>query len=95
MSKKTSQCLAERKKQHLPQRLFRSRRECKDVARAPSDSAITSHVRDHHECLEEKLSTCFQVVARVRNQQHLDFLEALIIKTKTHLCVFKNNMYVF
>ena len=89
---KTSQCLAERAKQHLPAKLFDS---SKPQRKTSSESAITRHVRESDECRDVSLLSRFKVLAKARHQQHLDVLEALYIKIKLpNSCVQKESSQV-
>ena len=55
----------------------------RQLADSRSDSAITRHLRSHHDCLMAVCShvfDLFSVVARARNHFHLDVLEAVYIQ---------------
>ena len=54
-----------------------------DVRQAKSDSVITRHLKDCVECINPDLTTRFKVIARARNQCHLDVLEAIYIRAKS------------
>lgn len=59
----------------------------KYLAASRSDSAVSRHLKDNHDCLRafssSNLFDCFTVVSRARNQFHLDVLEAVFIKLRT------------
>lgn len=87
---KTTQCLAERMKQHLPEKLFGSPPE---LRKTKADSAITRHVKDSTKCRSQQLLSNFKVIARARHQQHLDVLEALHIRSRSpKLCQQKDHV---
>ena len=76
---KTTQRLTERIKQHVPNKLLKSKSNSKEK----SDSAITKHVKSNTTCLpatQEELLTRFQVMAKARNHAHLDVMEAVFIR---------------
>ena len=89
---RTSQSLAERisHDQHLPDRLFeRATRSRKSTA----DSAITTHMREHPECINTDPKSRFKVLASARDFWHLEVLEALFIKARNpSLCAQKEHV---
>ena len=88
---KTSQCLAERIKQHLPPKILAKTQ--KELVKKKSDSAITRHIKEQHECLSPDLLKQFKVLSKARNQAHLDVLEAIFIRTKSPaLCQQKEHV---
>ena len=89
---RTSQSLAERISQHLPDRLFeRATRSRKSTA----DSAITRHMREHPECINTDPKSRFKVLASARDFWHLEVLEALFIKARNpSLCAQKEHVRV-
>ena len=77
---KTTQCLSERAKQHIPNKLL----ETPPVLRsAKTDSAISKHLKENPECISEDLRKNFSVLAQARSQAHLNVLEALFIQAKS------------
>ena len=87
---KTSQCLEQRIKQHVPTKLMQP---TPDVRQAKSDSAITRHLKDSVECINPDLTTQFKIIARARHQCHLDVLEAIYIRAKSPvLCSQKEHV---
>ena len=89
---KTTQCLQERIKQHLPKKLFES---APNLQKNPSDSAITRHIKESKECRQKltSLLSSFQVIAQARNKYHLNILEALFIRAKSpDLCAQKGHV---
>ena len=89
---RTSQSLAKRISQHLPNRLFeRATRSRKSTA----DSAKTRHVREHPECLITDPKSRFKVSASACDSWHLEVLEALFIKARNlSLCAQKEHVRV-
>ena len=75
---KTSQCLSERIKQHIPVSMLKSEARLRTVKR--TDSAITRHLKSNPQCIRNDLHSAFKVLAQARNRPHLDILEALFIK---------------
>ena len=91
---KTSQLLGERVKQHVPDRLFLNLRG-RALKVSPGDSAITKHLSEADECVDSIVScrSRFTILARARNSQHLDVLEALFIRSKSPvLCQQKKSV---
>ena len=89
---KTTQCLQERIKQHLPKKLFES---APNLQKNLSDSAITRHIKESKECRQKltSLLSSFQVIAQARNKYHLNILEALFIRAKSpDLCAQKGHV---
>ena len=87
---KTSQCLAQRIKQHVPAKLMQL---TPDVRQVKSDSAITRHLKDCVECINPDLTTRFKIIARARHQCHLDVPEATYIRAKSPvLCSKKEHV---
>ena len=85
---KTSQCLEQRIKQHVPVKLMQP---TTDVRQAKSDSAITRHLKDSVECINPDLTTQFKIIARARHQCHV--LEAIYIRAKSPvLCSQKEHV---
>ena len=77
---KTTQCLSERAKQHIPNKLL----ETPPVLwSAKTDSAISKHLKENPECISEDLRKNFSVLAQARSQAHLNVLEALFIQAKS------------
>ena len=77
---KTTQQVAERIKQHIPEKLFKPR---PTLRIEKSDSAITKHLKGQPDCITElrdNVMKHFQVIAHARSQLHLDVLEALHTK---------------
>ena len=76
---KTTQCLSERAKQHIPNELL----ETPPVLRsAKTNSAISKHLKESPECISEDLRKNFLVLAQARSQAHLDVLEVSFIQAK-------------
>ena len=87
---KTTQCLAERIKQHIPDKLLKITPEMRKKA---SDSAITKHLKDSRECLNPAIRCQFKVLIKARHQQQLDVLEAIFIRAKSPaLCQQKDHV---
>ena len=87
---KTSQCLEQRIKQHVPAKLMQP---IPDVRQAKSDSAITRYLKDGVECIDPDLTTRFKIIARARHQCHLGVLEAIYIRAKSPvLCSQKEHV---
>ena len=64
-----------------------------------SDSAITRHLKSHHNCLRAvcgpNMLDHFSILSRARNQFHLDVLEAVYIKVHNpELCQQKEYVKV-
>ena len=77
---KTTQCLSERAKQHIPNTLL----ETPPVLwSAKMDSAISKHQKENPECISEVIRKSFSVLAQARSQAHLNVLEALFIQAKS------------
>lgn len=89
---KTTQCLSERIKQHVPDKLLAS---SPSLRRTAADSAITRHLKDNPDCISAGLRQNFSIVARARHQTHLNVLEALYIsKFSPVLCCQKDHVRV-
>ena len=76
---RTSQCLAERIKQHIPRDLLQ-RRTRAGVMVKQTDSAITKHLKSSLDCINAEVTKNFKILAQARSQQHLNVLEALFIQ---------------
>ena len=87
---KTTQCLAERIKQHIPDKLLKITPEIRKKA---SDSAITKHLKDSREGLNPAIRCQFKVLIIARHQQQLDVLAAIFIRAKSPaLCQQKDHV---
>ena len=75
---RTSQCLLERIKQHIPVSMLKSEARPGSVKR--TDSAITRHLKSSRQCIRGDLHGAFKVLAQARNKPHLDVLEVLNIQ---------------
>ena len=75
---RTSQCLSERIKQHIPVSMLKS--EARPGAVKRTDSAIMRHLKSNRQCIREDLHSAFKVLAQARSRPHLDILEALYIQ---------------
>ena len=83
---KTSQVLAERIKQHIPNKVM-EKNQAKHIKTEKTDSAITKHLKESTNCIPTDPQARFQTLAKARNKQHLDILEALFIrKLSPSLC---------
>ena len=87
---KTTQCLTERIKQHVPSRLL----EKTKVKTCAADSAITKHLKDNPGCVHTNIRDNFTVLAKGRHQEHLNVLEAIFIRQKQpQLCLQKDHAH--
>ena len=77
---KTTQCLAERIKQHIPDKLLNITAQ---AATKRTDSAIMRHLKDSPECQSPGIRSHFKVLKKARLQQQLDILEAIFICAKS------------
>ena len=87
---RTSQCLSERIKQHVPATLLQARPV---LRKAKSDSAVARHLKENPACLQggDDVRKRFRVLARARHLSHLSVLEAVHIRDKTpDLCKQKD-----
>ena len=81
---KMSQLLGKMVNQHVPDRLFFNL-DGRAVKVSPGDSAITKHLSDADECVDS-IASCrsrFNILAKARNSQPLDVLEAPYIRSKS------------
>ena len=79
---KTSQHLKERIKQHIPDDLLAEPLVKTGLKVKASDSAICKHLKvNASACIHPRMHQRFCVLAKARDKQHLDVLEALFIKT--------------
>ena len=76
---KTTQCLSERIKQHIPAKILTDPPVLK---KNKADSAITRHLKESTACLQPDVTKKFKILAQARHQRHLDVLEAIFIKNK-------------
>ena len=76
---KTSQCLSERIKQHVPAKLLATPPV---LRKTNADSAITCHLKQHPDCITADVRSRFTTLAKARNQRHLGVLEALFIRER-------------
>ena len=87
---KTTQQVAERIKQHIPEKFLKPR---PNLRIEKLDSAVTKHLKGQPDCITEirdNLMKHFQVIAHARSQLYLDILEALHIKaSEPSLCLQK------
>ena len=74
---KTTQRFSERIRQHVPDSLLKVPPVTRKVK---TDSAVTRHLKESPACIDNQITSRFRVIARGRNQLHLDMLEALLIK---------------
>ena len=87
---KTTQCFAERIRQHVPDGLLKVP---PITHRANSDSAVTKHLKESLGCIGQQpvMRERFRVLKQARGQVQLDVLEALFIrKLKPELCQQKD-----
>ena len=87
---KTTQCLTERIKQHVPSGLL----EKTKVKKCAADSAITKHLKDNPGCVHTNIRDNFTVLAKGRHQEHLNVLEAIFIRQRRpQLCLQKDHAH--
>ena len=79
---RTSQCLAERIKQHVPDKILLTQ----NLRMTKNDSAVLKHLKSSPECISQARSK-FSILQQARSQAHLHVLEALFIaKFSPSLC---------
>ena len=71
---KTTQCLSERIKQHIPAKILTDPPVLK---KNKAYSAITRHLKESIACLQPDVTKKFKILAQARRQRHLDVLEAI------------------
>jgi len=88
---KTTQRFSERIKQHVPESVVGSSGK---LNKARNDSAILVHLKSEAKCRPKKCVTDrFEVLAPARDQNHLDVLEAMYIRSFTPvLCLQKEHV---
>ena len=73
---KTSQVLVERINQHIPNKVMEKNR-AKHIKTEKTDSAITKHLKESTHCIPTDPQARFHTLAKARNKQYLEILEAL------------------
>ena len=89
---RTTQRLGDRAKQHIPDKLLQTPalRSAKQPCKA--DSGITKHLKQSNSCIEPTLRDNFKIIAKGRNEDHLEVLEAIFIRrNKPDLCLQKEH----
>ena len=78
---RTSQRLGDRMKQHIPDKVLRTPAP-RNAKPSSADSGITKHLKQSNSCIDPSLRENFFIIAKGRNQVHLEVLEALFIRRK-------------